>query len=170
MPCPLRSRSHESQEDILDAALAALTAADIPPDEHAWAVPDPDCGRPAELAGLTRAELEELRRPRRRRCRRRCRPGAGPGRDRPRRGRGFADGRRAGRPGARAAAGRVRRRRARPARRAVSDDELIGVMRAWRRQTSWAQARELAAIAELARRRPADRTPPAAPGAVPGAS
>src|SRR6266851_5303158 len=50
---------------------------------------------------------------------------------------------------------------------ALSGDELIGVMRAWRRQTSWAQARELAAIAELARRRPADRTPPAPPGQFP---
>jgi hypothetical protein len=43
----------------------------------------------------------------------------------------------------------------------VSDDELIGVLRAWRRQVSWAQARELAAMAELARRRPAAGTPPA---------
>jgi hypothetical protein len=43
----------ESQEDILEAALAALTDGDIPPDNHEWAVPDPDSGRPAELAGLT---------------------------------------------------------------------------------------------------------------------
>jgi hypothetical protein len=41
----------------------------------------------------------------------------------------------------------------------LTDDELIGVLRAWRRQTSWAQARELAAAAELARRRPARRRP-----------
>ena len=40
---------------------------------------------------------------------------------------------------------------------ALSDDELIGVLRAWRRQTSWAQARELAVAAELASRRPAER-------------
>ena len=40
----------------------------------------------------------------------------------------------------------------------VSDDELTGIIRAWRRITSWATARELAAIAELARRRPADDT------------
>ena len=49
----------------------------------------------------------------------------------------------------------------------VSDDELVGVLRGWWRQTSWAQARALAAIAELARRRPADRTPPAPPGQFP---
>ena len=52
---------------------------------------------------------------------------------------------------------------------ALDDDRLIGVLRAWRRLTSWAQARELAMIAELARRRPADRTPPAAPGEFPAA-
>ena len=38
----------------------------------------------------------------------------------------------------------------------AGDDELTGVIRAWRRIASWAAARELAAIAELARRRPAD--------------
>ncbi len=36
---------------------------------------------------------------------------------------------------------------------ALPDDELIDVMAAWRRQASWAQAGELAAVAELARRR-----------------
>jgi Domain of unknown function (DUF222) len=46
----------------------------------------------------------------------------------------------------------------------LTDDELIGVLRAWARQASWSQARELAVIAELARRRPADGTPPARPG------
>jgi Domain of unknown function (DUF222) len=49
----------------------------------------------------------------------------------------------------------------------LTDDELIGVLRAWRRQVSWAQARELATVAELARRRPADGTPPARPGFLP---
>ena len=38
----------------------------------------------------------------------------------------------------------------------VGDDELTGIIKAWRRITSWAAARELAAIAELARRRPGD--------------
>ena len=49
----------------------------------------------------------------------------------------------------------------------LTDDELIGVLRAWARQESWAQARKLAAVAELARRRPADRTPPASQGEFP---
>ena len=46
----------------------------------------------------------------------------------------------------------------------ISDDELVGVIRAWRRLASWAAAGELEAVAALARRRPADGTPPAAPG------
>jgi hypothetical protein len=49
----------------------------------------------------------------------------------------------------------------------VTDDELIGVPRAWRRLESWSSAGTLAAAAELARRRPADRTAPAGPGAFP---
>ena len=40
--------------------------------------------------------------------------------------------------------------------RHVDDDELTGIIKAWRRITSWGAARELAAIAELARRRPGD--------------
>ncbi|MCW2912447.1 MAG: endonuclease [Actinomycetia bacterium] len=36
---------------------------------------------------------------------------------------------------------------------AVSDDELLDVMAAWRRVTSWAQASELAVVAEFVRRR-----------------
>src|SRR5487761_1349650 len=49
-----------SQEEMLEAALAALTEADVPPrqDEPCWS--DPDTGRPAELASLTTAELEQL--------------------------------------------------------------------------------------------------------------
>jgi hypothetical protein len=55
----------------------------------------------------------------------------------------------------------------------LGDDELIGVLRAWRRLESWSSAGTLAAAAELARRRPADRTPPgqtpaAGPGEFPG--
>ena len=38
----------------------------------------------------------------------------------------------------------------------VDDDELTGIIKAWRRITSWGAAKELAAIAELARRRPGD--------------
>jgi hypothetical protein len=37
----------------------------------------------------------------------------------------------------------------------LSDDELVGVLCAWRRLGSWAMAGELAAVSELARRRPA---------------
>jgi hypothetical protein len=49
----------------------------------------------------------------------------------------------------------------------LNDDELIGVLRAWYRLESWCSSGTLAAIAELARRRPADRTPPAVPGDFP---
>ncbi|HEY6498907.1 MAG TPA: DUF222 domain-containing protein [Streptosporangiaceae bacterium] len=49
----------------------------------------------------------------------------------------------------------------------LNDDELIGVLRAWRRLESWCSAGGLATIAELARRRPADKTPPAPPGQFP---
>jgi hypothetical protein len=49
----------------------------------------------------------------------------------------------------------------------LDDDELIGVLRAWRRLESWCSSSSLAAIAELARRRPAERTPPAQPGEFP---
>ena len=38
--------------------------------------------------------------------------------------------------------------------RLVSDDELTGMIKAWRRLTSWATAQELSAIAEMARRSP----------------
>ena len=41
------------------------------------------------------------------------------------------------------------------------------MLRAWRRLESWSSAGVLAAIAELARRRPADKTPPAPPGQFP---
>ena len=161
----------ESQEDILNAALAALTVDDIPPDDTAWALPDPDYGRPAELADLTTAELRELAGPRT------TEPDAlgivGP--DRPAgSGGGCAGFAQDGvldvlAPGLPLAgfADDAHSRLGALSDGALSDDELIGVMRAWRRQTSWAQARELAAIAELARRRPADRTPPAAPGQFP---
>ena len=55
MPTP----QPESQEEILAAALASLDEHDIPPDEG-WTVPDPDSDPPAELSGLTSAELDEL--------------------------------------------------------------------------------------------------------------
>ena len=52
----------------------------------------------------------------------------------------------------------------------LDDDELIGVLRAWHRLESWCSSGSLAAIAKLARRRPAERTAPAAaasPGSFP---
>jgi hypothetical protein len=49
----------------------------------------------------------------------------------------------------------------------LDDDELIGALRAWRRLESWCCSGALAASAELARRRPAERTAPAAPGEFP---
>jgi hypothetical protein len=45
----------------------------------------------------------------------------------------------------------------------VTDDQLIGVLRAWRRLTSWTAAGELAAVAELSRRRAAQVTAGADP-------
>jgi hypothetical protein len=49
----------------------------------------------------------------------------------------------------------------------LDDDELIGVLRAWHRLASWCASGALTAIAELARRRPAERTAPATAGAFP---
>src|SRR5487761_1188620 len=49
----------------------------------------------------------------------------------------------------------------------LDDDSLIGLLRAQDRQNSHGEARKLALIAKLARRRPADRTPPPAPGKFP---
>ena len=49
----------------------------------------------------------------------------------------------------------------------LDDDELVGVLRAWRRLESWSAAGTLSAVAELARRRPTERTAPAQPGAFP---
>ncbi len=154
----------ESQQDILAADLAALTDADVPPGEGDWA-PDPGTGRPAELAGLTAGELAEL-------IAAAPVPVAGPlpagclPRDGTGFGAGFADGGELDvlAPGV-TLAGFAAEAHARLG--TLPDDELIGVLRAWWRQTSWAQARALAAIAELARRRPADRTPAAAPGQFP---
>jgi hypothetical protein len=161
-----------SQEEILEAAeageaaLASLTEAGIPPDDDGpdrWT--DPDCDRPDELADLMTPELEQL-----------IAEGPAPvpefgpagflPRDGSGRGAGFADG---GvldvlAPGVSLAgfADDAHRRLA-----DTDDDSLIGVLRGWRRLAAWAQARELATITELARRRPAGGAPPAAPGAFP---
>ena len=50
--------------------------------------------------------------------------------------------------------------------RRVSDEELTGMIRAWRRLSSWATARELGAIAEFARRRPDEDPGPGTDGDV----
>src|SRR5215469_3465356 len=53
------ARRPESQEQFLEDAVAALTEADIPPDDQdGWL--DPDADQPAELATLSDPELEEL--------------------------------------------------------------------------------------------------------------
>jgi len=159
-------RQPPSQDDILEAALAALTEDDIPADEDCFDWSDRDSGPPPELADLTTPELEEL-------IAAQPAPVAETGPagfwppDRSGGGCGFADG---GEldvlgPGV-PLAGFADDAHARLA--ALADDELIGVLRAWRRQASWAQARELAVVAELARRRPVEDTPPAAaPGGFP---
>jgi hypothetical protein len=49
----------------------------------------------------------------------------------------------------------------------LDDDELTGALRAWQRIGSWASAGGLAAVAELARRRPAPGIPAAPPGQFP---
>lgn len=125
--------------------------------------PDPECGRPPELEGLSADELDAL-------CIPADPPLAFPGdylpRDGSGNGTGFADG---GvldvlPPGV-VLAGFADEAHTRLTE--ISDDELIGVLRAWRRQASWAQAREFAVIAELARRRPGWACPPAPPGEVP---
>src|SRR5487761_1323466 len=169
-----------AQEEILAERMAALTAADIPPgDDARW---DDGTGRPAELAALDGNGWEELlaaavpvitglrAAP------------SGPAdppdpewdafpagfvrRDRSGGGTGFADG---GEldvlAGGLALAGFADDAQAGLPR--ADDDSLVGVIRAWRRVASWAAARELAAVAELARRRPADRTPPGLAGGFP---
>jgi Domain of unknown function (DUF222) len=149
----------ESQEEML----AARDGRGIPAEDDSRVIVDSDGDRPAELAGLTGAELDELY------------PSAPPPdefgpagfvpRDGSGHGSGFADG---GvldvlAPGV-APAGCADDAHARLG--ALTDDELIGVLRGWQRQIAWSQARKLAAIAELARRRPADHAA-ASPGQFP---
>lgn len=171
--------------EIPDAALAALDEQDIPSIDEELHGPYPDCEPPdeypdcepsgelagaamaelSELADTAVAELEELAD---------SAPGGRPAigaawfllRDGSGGESGFADGGQLDTLAAGVAlADFADDAHARLA--AVTDDELIGVLRGWRRLASWAQARELAAVAELARRRPADGTPPALPGEFP---
>jgi hypothetical protein len=156
------------------------TDADIPPADEDYLVPDPAdvTSRPPEFDGLTGEEVDAL--PATVTTARRALPpwplsypdpgggelaallprdGAGPGC-------GFADG------------GALDTLPAGPPLAAFTNDactdlntlpgdQLIGVLRAARRLTSWAQARELTTILALAARRPADGHPPTPPGQLP---
>src|SRR5487761_1109028 len=171
-----------TQEEMLADRMAALTAADIPPDDDATGWDDDGTGRPAELAALDGNGWEELLAaavPVITGCRdepswpadppdpagQAVPAGFGP-RDGSGGGTGFADG---GQldvlAGGLALAGVADQAHAGLPR--ADDDSLVGVIRAWRRVASWAAAAELAAVAELARRRPADRTPPGLGGGFP---
>jgi Domain of unknown function (DUF222) len=150
----------ETQEEILAAVLAARNEHDIPAEDDSWVIVDSDGDRPAELAGLDGAELDELL------SAAPSGPAGAAAGSGPVGGPGFAEG---GvldvlAPGV-ALAGCADDAHAGLA--GLTDDELVGVLRAWARQESWAQARKLAAVAELARRRPAEDTPPASPGQFP---
>jgi len=166
---PAADPQPESWAECL-ARMAALTTADLPPGEDDWPDPDDDTGCPAEYAHLAFPEIDELLA---------AQPGPVPEvwpagclpRDGSGRGAGFADG------GAldTLEPGPVLgwcADRAHARLSALTDDELIGVLRGWWRQTSWAQARALGAMAELARRRPGELLrgeppPPAGPGGIP---
>src|SRR5487761_108845 len=154
-----------SQQELSDEHVAALTAADIPPEDADWDPEEADSGRPAELAGLPAEDLAELLAAQPERV-----PGPVPAgclpRDGSGGGAGFADG------GVldTLPPGPVLARFTADAHACadeLDDDSLIGVLRAARRLTSWAQALELDTITQIARRRPADRCPPAPPGELP---
>ena len=154
-----------------------LTDADIPPADEDYDVPDPvaDSGPPPELAGLSDQELADL-----------CDsappqppPAAWPlcyrdpghpevlaPRDGTGTGSGFADGGVLDTlPAGIALAGFIEDTW--PGTDALDDDSLVGTLRAWRRLSSWAQARELATLTALAGRRPADGYPPTRAGELP---
>jgi hypothetical protein len=119
--------------------------------------PDPECGRPVEFAGMTVEELADLEVP----ARVPLWPVDDPGP-------AFAQDELLDTAAAGVSLGMFADK-AHARLGELSDDELVGVMRAWRRQASWAQARELAAVAELAHRRPAPQAGAAGggPGGVP---
>src|SRR5487761_1796831 len=162
-----------TQEEILADRMAALTAADIPPDDDATGWDDDGTGRPAELAALDGNGWEELLAA--------AVPVITGLRDEPSwpadppdpagqafpAGFGPRDGSGGGTgvAGGGALAGFAGQAHAGLPR--ADDDSLVGVIRAWRRVASWAAAAELAAVAELARRRPAYRPPPGGAGGFP---
>jgi hypothetical protein len=164
---PNDSRARE--QGVLLAAFRTVLAdrgGSFPPhDEYCWVdMPDPESGRPPELAGLTDEELDALTTP--------IAPSPtqwpvgivppngflSPPLTSGGAGFGFGE----GEPLDTAAPGVVLAGLAEDTQTAlgvVDDDCLIGIIRAWRRLTSWAQARELAAVSELARRRPCEGLP-----------
>jgi Domain of unknown function (DUF222) len=183
----------ESREDFLEAALAALLV--LPPHDHDACWSDPDAALSLELTRLGDAELAgplgevfpddpepsagppSHQSPAAPAWPLSYQSSSGPGgapwpagfvpRDRTGGGTGFSD----GGPLDVLDAGMALAGFADEAyRRAgeLDDDALVGMLRAWRRLASWAQARELALVAALACRRPADGTPPAErPGQLP---
>jgi hypothetical protein len=157
---PAAAPGPETQEEILAAVLAARDECDVPAEDDSWVIVDSDGDRPAELAGLDGAELDELL----------AAASSGPAGAAAGRGPGGEPGFAEGgvldvlAPGV-ALAGCADDAHA--GLGGLTDDELIGVLRAWARQESWAQARKLAAVTELARRRPSGGAPPARPGQPP---
>ena len=135
-----------SQEAILDLIVAATLAQDDPLDDEPA---DADCRDPGDLRDLWKDR--DLRNDEATPSGAAADEGASPGW-------GFASGGILdGQVPGPALAGLTDRAHGRGLQ-LVDDDELTGVIRAWRRLTSWATARELAAIAELARRRPAEES------------
>ena len=57
---PAAAPGPQTQEEILAAVLAARGERDIPSEDDSWIIEDSDGDRPAELAGLDGAELDEL--------------------------------------------------------------------------------------------------------------
>jgi hypothetical protein len=168
--------AHE-EGSLTVAAIAALAAADRADDQD-WPLPDTGTGMPAELQGLSDQELagvyaaavvepdaeqreaEELVWPLSYRTDRPPPEHFGStGRDWSGAGRGFGE-REAldAAPPSVLLAGLADQAYQR--RGGLDDDAVVGVMRAYRRLAAQAQARELAMVTELARRRPQAGTPP----------
>jgi hypothetical protein len=175
-----------SQDSLTGAEIAALAAADRD-GEDCWPPPDTGTGMPGELPALSDQELAELYAsavvepgadeddreaglvwPLSYRTDRPPREHSGTaGRDWPGRGLGFGEGEALDTaPPSVLLAGLADEAYQR--RRGLDDDGVVGVMRTYRRLAAQAQARELAMIAELARRRPEPGTPPGQDGALPG--
>jgi hypothetical protein len=176
-PEPVDEFLDDEEGSLTAAEIAALTAADRAGDRD-WPPPDTDAGMPAELQGLSDLELAELY------ADAAVEPGAqerepeelvwplsyrterpppehfgSTGRDWSGTGRGFGEGEALDTaPPSVLLAGLADQAYQR--RGGLDDDAVVGVMRAYRRLAAQAQARELALVTELARRRPQSGTPP----------